>query len=80
MIACTFSLGLVNNAQNPHTNLGAYVQQSLRGSTTADIEDTVMMLRARGGREKMLMFLTGPAWSGKNTAIMVDINFVINFV
>jgi len=50
MIACTFFLGLVNNTQNPHTNLGAYLQQSLRGSTTADIEDTVKMLKARGGR------------------------------
>jgi hypothetical protein len=47
MIACTFFLGLVNNAQNPHTNLFAYLQQSLRGSTTADIEDTVKILKAR---------------------------------
>ncbi len=50
MIASTFFLGLVNNTWNPHTNLGAYLQQSLRGSTTADIEDTVKMLKARGGR------------------------------
>jgi hypothetical protein len=71
MIACTFFLGLVNDARNPHANLGAYLQQSLIGSTTADIEDTVKMLKARGGREQMLMFLTGPAGSGKSTAIMV---------
>jgi hypothetical protein len=71
MIAYTFFLGLVNNAQNPHTNLGAYLQQSLRGSTTADIEDTVKMLKAREGREQMLMFIMGPAGSGKSTAVMI---------
>jgi hypothetical protein len=79
MIACSFFLGLVNNAQNPHTNLGAYLQQSLRGSTTADIEDMVKILKARGGREQMLMFLMGPAGSGKSTAIMVAQQFCYEF-
>jgi hypothetical protein len=51
MIACTFFLGLVNNARNPHTKLSVYLQQSLRGSTTADIKDTVKMLKTRGGIE-----------------------------
>ncbi len=75
LIACTFFLGMVNDAQNPHTNLGAYLQQSLRGSTTADIEDTVKMLKARGGRKQMLMFLMGPAGSGKSTVVMVAQQF-----
>ncbi len=75
MIAYTFFLGLVNDAQNPHTNFGAYPQKSLRGSTTADIEDTVKMLKARGRREQMLMFVTGPAGSGKSTAVMVAQKF-----
>jgi hypothetical protein len=65
MIACTFFLGLVNDAQNPHTNLGTYLQQSLRGSTTADIENAVKMLKARGGREQMLMFSSGLLDQGK---------------
>jgi type II secretory pathway predicted ATPase ExeA len=80
MIACTFFLGLVNDAQNPYTNLGAYLQQRLRGSTTADIEDTVKMLKARGGREQMLMFLTGPAGSGKSTVVMVAQQFCYDFL
>jgi hypothetical protein len=79
MRACTFFLGLVNNARNPHTNLGAYLQQSLRGSTIADIKDTVKMLKARGGREQMLMFLMEPAGSGKSTAIMVAQHFYYEF-
>ncbi len=79
MIACTFILGLVNGAQNPHTNLGTYIQQSLRGSTTADIEDKAKMLRARRGREQMLMFLMGPAGSGKSTAVMVAQQFCYEF-
>jgi hypothetical protein len=79
MIACTFFLGLLNDAQNPHTNLGAYLQQRLRGSTTADIEATVKMLKARGGREQMLMFLTGPTVSGKSTAVMVAQQFCYEF-
>ncbi len=79
MIASTLFFSLVNDAQNPHANLGAYPQQSLRGSTTADIEDTVKMLKARGGREQMLMFLTGPAGSGKSTAVMVAQQFCYEF-
>jgi hypothetical protein len=71
MIASTFFLGLGNNAQNTHTNLCAYLQQSLRGSTTADIEDTVKMLKTSGEKEQMLMFLTGSSGSGKITVVMV---------
>ena len=69
----------MNNAWNPHTNLGAYLQQSLRSSTTADIKDTVKMLKARGGREQMLMFLMGPTGSGKSTAVMVAQQFCYEF-
>ncbi len=79
MIACTFFLGLVDDAQIPHTNIGAYLQQSLRGSTTADIEDTVQMLKARGGTEQMLMFFMGPTGSGKRTAVMVAQQFCYEF-
>ncbi len=39
--------------------------------TATNIEDIIKKLKARGGREQMLMFLTGPAGSGKITAVMV---------
>ena len=38
MIACTFLLGLVKDGRDAHTNLGAYLQQNL-GGTTTDIHD-----------------------------------------
>ncbi len=60
MIACTFLLGLVKDGRDAHTNLGAYLQQNLGGPTTTDIQDIVKRLKARGGQEHMLMFLTGP--------------------
>jgi hypothetical protein len=61
MIACTFLLGLVKDGRYPYTNLGAYLQNSLGGPTTTNIHDIVKRLKARGGQEQMLMFLTGPA-------------------
>jgi hypothetical protein len=37
------------------------------------------MLKARGGREQMLLFLMGPAGSGKSTAVMVAQQFCYEF-
>jgi hypothetical protein len=81
MIACTFLLGMVNDGSNPYTKLGKYLQQSMAGSTetAANIEDIIKQLKARGGREQMLMFLTGPAGSGKSTAVMVAQHFCYEF-
>jgi len=80
MIACTFLLGLVKDGKDAHTKLGAYLQQNLGGpTTTSDILDIVKRLKARGGREHMLMFLTGPAGSGKSSALMVAQQFCFEF-
>jgi len=79
MIACTFLLGLVKDGRDAHTNLGAYLQQNLGGPTTTDIHDIVKRLKARGGQEHMLMFLTGPAGSGKSSALMVAQQFCFEF-
>jgi len=81
MIACTFLLGMVNDGRNPYTKLGKYLQQSMAGSTdtATNIEDIIKQLKARGGREQMLMFLTGPAGSGKSTAVMVSQHFCYEF-
>ncbi len=82
MVACTFLLGMVNDGRNPYTKLGKYLQQSLGGSTdtVTNIEDIIKRLKARGEQEQMLMFLTGPAGSGKSTAVMVAQHFAMNFV
>jgi len=63
MIACTFLLGLLNDGSDKNTKLGAYLQQ-----TTNEV---MKRLKARGGHNQLLMFLTGPAGSGKSTAMKV---------
>jgi hypothetical protein len=79
MIACTFLLGLVKNGRDPHTILGAYLQKSLGGPTTTNIQDIVKRLKARGGQDQMLMFLTGPVGSGKSSVLMVAQQFCYKF-
>ena len=79
MIACTFLLGLVKDGRDAHTNLGAYLQQNFGGPPTTDILDIVKRLKARGGQDHMVMFLTGPAGSGKSSALMVAQQFCFEF-
>jgi hypothetical protein len=64
MIACTFLLGLVNDGGDKNTKLGAYLQQNMEITSTTDGNDTIKKLKARGGRDQLLMFLTGPTGSG----------------
>jgi hypothetical protein len=69
MIACTFLLGLVNDGRDKTRKLGTYLQQTMEITTTADANDIIKKLKARGGRDQLLMFLTGLAGSGKSTAM-----------
>ncbi len=71
MIACTFLLGLVNDGHDKTTKLGAYIQQTMDDTTNADATDITKKLKARGGRDQLLMFLTRPAGSGKRTAMKI---------
>ncbi len=68
MIACTFLLGLVNDGHDKTTKLGTYLQQTIEITTTADANDIIKKLKARDGRDQLLMFLTKPAGSEKSTA------------
>ncbi len=79
MIACTFLLGLVNDGHDKNTKSGAYLQQIMEITSTADANDTIKKLKARGGRDQLLMFLTGPAGSGKSTAMKVAQQFCYEF-
>jgi len=65
MIACTFLLGLLNDGSDKNTKLGAYLQQTMEIATTADVNDVIKKLKARGGHDQLLMFLMGPAGLGK---------------
>ena len=71
MIACTFLLGLVNDGSDKNTKLGSYLQQTLEIASITDATDIIKKLKARGGREQLLMFLTGPAGSGKSTSMKI---------
>jgi hypothetical protein len=75
MIACTFLLGLVYDGSDKNTKLGAYLQQTIEIPTTTDANDVVEKLKARGGRDQLLMFLTGPAGLDESTAIKVAQQF-----
>jgi hypothetical protein len=79
IIACTFLLGLIKDGNNPKTTLYSSLQQSMGCSNTTDMEDLVNRLKARDGQDQLLMFLSGPAGSGKSTAIMVAQQFCFEF-
>jgi putative protein kinase ArgK-like GTPase of G3E family len=49
------------------------------GPITTNKHDIVTRLKARGGQEQMVMFLTGPAGSGKSSALMVAQQFCYEF-
>jgi hypothetical protein len=48
-------------------------------TTTADANDITKKLKARGGRDQLLMFLTRPAGSEKSTAIKIAQQFCYEF-
>ena len=79
MIACTFLLGLVNDGNDKNTKLGAYLQQKTEIAYTTDANDIIAKLKARGGRDQLLMFLTGPAGLGKSTAMKIAQQFCYEF-
>ena len=79
IIACTFFLGLVKDGNNPKTTLYFSLQQSMKCPNTTDMEDLVNRLKARGGQDQLLMFLTRPDGSGKSTTVMVAQQFFFEF-
>jgi hypothetical protein len=79
MIACSFLLGLVNDGRDKNRKMGAYLQQTMEITSTTDANDIIKQLKARGGRDQLLMFLTGPAGSGRSTAMKVAQQFCYEF-
>ena len=80
MIACTFLLSLVMDGNDSSTTLFTSLQKTVGGNpSTQTIKDIMDKLRARGGQEQLLMFLTGPAGSGKSTAVRVAEQFCYEF-
>jgi hypothetical protein len=79
MIACTFLLGLVHDGNDPNTTLYSCLGQIMGGTATLKINDIVRRLEARAGQNQLTMFLTGPAGSGKSTAVKVAQQFCYEF-
>ena len=79
MIACTFLLGLVRDGNDANTTLFTSLQKTMGDKSSQEIADIVKKLEARGGREQLLLFLTGPAGSGKSTAMRVAEQFCYEF-
>ena len=78
IIACTFLLKLVDEGRDKSTILGKYLGSAL-GSTKGEMDQLVEHLKARGGMDQLLMFLTGPAGAGKSTAVKVAERFCFEF-
>ena len=78
IIACTFLLKLVEEGRDRSSFLGQYLGSALNTSNE-DTDQLVEHLKARGGMEQLLMFLTGPAGAGKSTAVKVAERFCLEF-
>jgi hypothetical protein len=79
MIACTFLLGLVHDGNDPNTTLYSCLEYTMGKTVTLNINNIVHRLEARGGQSQLIMFLTGPAGSGKSTAVKVAQQFFMTF-
>jgi hypothetical protein len=79
MIACTFLLGLVHDGNNPNTTFLFCLGHTMGSTATLNINGIVHRLEARSGQSQLIMFLTGPAGSGKSTAVKVAQQFCYDF-
>ena len=77
IIACTFLLGLVHDGSDPSTTLYKGLEETM--GRAKSMKGIVRRLKARGGQNQMVMFLTGPAGSGKSTAVTVAQQFCHDF-
>jgi hypothetical protein len=80
IIACTFLLGLVRDGNDSNTTLYMGLAQTMGQLNIIDsINDIIRRLEARGAQRQLIMFLTGPAGSGKSTAVTVAQQFCHDF-
>ena len=79
-ICCTLFLGLIQDGQDPDTQLGSCLAEALTGSgDNENMGEIIHELKARGGKEQLVMFLTGPAGAGKSTAVTIAQRFCFEF-
>ena len=78
-ICATFLLGLVSDASNFLTPLGAYLNNNSRGDHSEALTVLTKELKAMGAERQLRMFLSGPAGSGKTTAVKIAERFCYKF-
>ena len=80
LICCTFLLGLVQNGMESSPSLRRAFQDIFIDYQDEDsLARVVDELKVRGGRDQLIMFLTGPAGAGKSAAIKVARRFCFDF-
>ena len=80
MLCCTFLLQLVNETLDPTSSVHKQVGVSISMDDNSELVDDIkQQLIARGGRDQLLLFLTGPAGAGKTTAIKAAERFCFEF-
>lgn len=86
-ICATFLLGLINDGQDQTTTLGQYFREAANyDDIDGDVDDITnqleilnLHLAALGGKDQLIMFLTGPAGAGKTTSVKVAERFCFEF-
>ena len=80
MIACTFLLGLIHDGNDSNTTLFKSLNKAIdEDISETQTQETINKLRAKGGQDQLMMFLTGPAGSGKSTAVRAAEQFCYEF-
>ena len=66
ILVCTFLLDLINNQEvDGHSALAQKLSGALGITRSKNMDKVTKILKARGGREQLLMFVTGLAGAGK---------------
>lgn len=80
ILCCTFLLDLVNEGNDPHSRLHSCLEQAIsEDDDKKSMKELTEELKVRGGKDQLLMFLTGPAGAGKSTALKVARTFLYDF-
>lgn len=80
VICSTFLLGLVYNGLDASPALQCALSELFSEyKDEQKVNNIIAELKARGGREQLIMFLTGPAGAGKSAAIKIARRFCFEF-
>ena len=79
-ICCTFLLQLINERADADFGLESQLREALASNNDdGSMKLLTKELKARGGQDQLLMFLTGPAGSGKSEVLKISRRFLFEF-